>query len=138
MAIRQGGARAAKGNGLNGEKSGAFGAMMTFRRSAVGQRSCATSGKARRGVEKEQSYNGDPLKGVCPSGQRERAVNPSAQPTEVRILPPPLARSLARARRDRIAVVLVRSPARRRGLRSRTGGARGADELPRGRSPGAR
>ena len=26
--------------------------------------------------------------GVCPSGQRERAVNPSAQPTEVRILPP--------------------------------------------------
>jgi hypothetical protein len=27
---------------------------------------------------------------VCPSGQRERAVNPSAQPTEVRILPPPL------------------------------------------------
>ena len=28
-------------------------------------------------------------KGVCPSGQRERAVNPSAQPTEVRILPPP-------------------------------------------------
>ena len=30
------------------------------------------------------------LKGVCPSGQRERAVNPSAQPTEVRILPPPL------------------------------------------------
>jgi hypothetical protein len=26
---------------------------------------------------------------VCPSGQRERAVNPSAQPTEVRILPPP-------------------------------------------------
>src|SRR5438874_2398219 len=28
--------------------------------------------------------------GVCPSGQRERAVNPSAQPTEVRILPPPL------------------------------------------------
>src|SRR6185437_9087652 len=30
------------------------------------------------------------LEGVCPSGQRERAVNPSAQPTEVRILPPPL------------------------------------------------
>src|SRR5438309_651327 len=30
--------------------------------------------------------------GVCPSGQRERAVNPSAQPTEVRILPPPLPR----------------------------------------------
>ena len=30
--------------------------------------------------------------GVCPSGQRERAVNPSAQPTEVRILPPPLSR----------------------------------------------
>ena len=29
------------------------------------------------------------LPGVCPSGQRERAVNPSAQPTEVRILPPP-------------------------------------------------
>src|SRR5213075_2346456 len=28
--------------------------------------------------------------GVCPSGQRERAVNPSAMPTEVRILPPPL------------------------------------------------
>src|SRR6266540_5406655 len=36
-----------------------------------------------------QGYNGPPLKGVCPSGQRERAVNPSAQPTEVRILPPP-------------------------------------------------
>src|SRR4051812_20710969 len=32
------------------------------------------------------------LLGVCPSGQRERAVNPSAQPTEVRILPPPLGR----------------------------------------------
>ena len=31
-----------------------------------------------------------PPPGVCPSGQRERAVNPSAQPTEVRILPPPL------------------------------------------------
>ena len=30
-----------------------------------------------------------PALGVCPSGQRERAVNPSAQPTEVRILPPP-------------------------------------------------
>src|SRR3954447_11847407 len=30
-----------------------------------------------------------PPPGVCPSGQRERAVNPSAQPTEVRILPPP-------------------------------------------------
>src|SRR5690242_10404840 len=30
-----------------------------------------------------------PFPGVCPSGQRERAVNPSAQPTEVRILPPP-------------------------------------------------
>ena len=30
-----------------------------------------------------------PHLGVCPSGQRERAVNPSAQPTEVRILPPP-------------------------------------------------
>ena len=36
-----------------------------------------------------QSYNGA-SPGVCPSGQRERAVNPSAQPTEVRILPPPL------------------------------------------------
>ncbi len=34
-----------------------------------------------------------PLPGVCPSGQRERAVNPSAQPTEVRILPPPLSAS---------------------------------------------
>src|SRR4029079_11558938 len=31
--------------------------------------------------------------GVCPSGQRERAVNPSAQPTEFRILPPPLTAS---------------------------------------------
>ncbi len=29
--------------------------------------------------------------GVCPSGQRERSVKPSAQPTEVRILPPPFA-----------------------------------------------
>src|SRR2546430_4570132 len=29
------------------------------------------------------------LPGVCRSGQRERAVSPSAQPTEVRILPPP-------------------------------------------------
>lgn len=27
--------------------------------------------------------------GECPSGQRERAVNASAQPTQVRILPPP-------------------------------------------------
>ena len=36
------------------------------------------------------------FKGVCPSGQRERAVNPSAQPTEVRILPPPF--GLCRAR----------------------------------------
>ena len=33
-----------------------------------------------------QGYNRAP-QGVCPSGQRERAVNPSAQPTEVRILP---------------------------------------------------
>src|SRR5204862_594248 len=30
------------------------------------------------------------LPGVGPSGQRERAVNPSAHPTEDRILPPPL------------------------------------------------
>ena len=30
------------------------------------------------------------LSGVCPSGQRERSVKPPAQPTEVRILPPPL------------------------------------------------
>jgi hypothetical protein len=30
------------------------------------------------------------FQGVCPSGQRERSVKPSAQPTEVRILPPPL------------------------------------------------
>src|SRR5207245_7273534 len=36
-----------------------------------------------------RDYNAAPP-GVCPSGQRERAVNPSAQPTEVRILPPPL------------------------------------------------
>src|SRR2546425_4738343 len=28
--------------------------------------------------------------GGCPSGQRERAVNPSAKPSEVRILFPPL------------------------------------------------
>ncbi len=27
--------------------------------------------------------------GECPSGQRERAVNAPAQPTQVRILPPP-------------------------------------------------
>ena len=31
--------------------------------------------------------------GECPSGQRERTVNAPAQPTEVRILPPPLASS---------------------------------------------
>jgi hypothetical protein len=31
--------------------------------------------------------SGEP--GECPSGQRERAVNASAQPTQVRILPPP-------------------------------------------------
>jgi Holliday junction resolvase-like predicted endonuclease len=30
-----------------------------------------------------------PGPGECPSGQRERAVNASAQPTQVRILPPP-------------------------------------------------
>jgi hypothetical protein len=30
-----------------------------------------------------------PFPGECPSGQRERAVNASAQPTQVRILPPP-------------------------------------------------
>src|SRR5256714_1668357 len=41
-------------------------------------------------------YNAPPP-GVCPSGQRERAVNPSAQPTEVRILPPPLLLSARRA-----------------------------------------
>ena len=35
-----------------------------------------------------------PLQGVYPSGQRGRAVNPLAQPTEVRILPPPLSGSL--------------------------------------------
>jgi Holliday junction resolvase-like predicted endonuclease len=39
--------------------------------------------------------NGDPglestQLGECPSGQRERTVNAPAQPTEVRILPPPL------------------------------------------------
>jgi hypothetical protein len=34
-------------------------------------------------------YNGRPSAGVCPSGQRERSVKPPAQPTEVRILPPP-------------------------------------------------
>ena len=56
MAIRSRGVpERPKGNGLNGEKSGSFGTMMTFRRSAVGQRSCATSGKARRGVEKSKA-----------------------------------------------------------------------------------
>ena len=39
-------------------------------------------------VSHRPDYNALPP-GVCPSGQRERAVNPSAQPTEVRILPPP-------------------------------------------------
>ena len=39
-----------------------------------------------------RGYNCRPP-GVCPSGQRERAVNPSAQPTEVRILPPPSLRA---------------------------------------------
>src|SRR5262249_9265164 len=36
-------------------------------------------------------YNGRP-QGVYPSGQRGRAVTPLAEPTEVRLLPPPLAR----------------------------------------------
>src|SRR3954471_7942454 len=40
------------------------------------------------------------LPGVCPSGQRERAVNPSAQPTEVRILPPPLPQARCEASRS--------------------------------------
>src|SRR5207253_9990319 len=48
-------------------------------------------GKARRDGEATIRR---PSPGVCPSGQRERAVNPSAQPTEVRILPPPLRREV--------------------------------------------
>src|SRR6478672_3650938 len=49
------------------------------------------------------------LQGVCPSGQRERAVNPSAQPTEVRILPPPHA-SRPRLGRGRSLYVGTRFP----------------------------
>ena len=52
----------------------------------------ARSGSARPPSPRTYPYGSDynaPPPGVCPSGQRERAVNPSAQPTEVRILPPP-------------------------------------------------
>ena len=58
-----------------------------------------------------------PLPGVCPSGQRERAVNPSAQPTEVRILPPPLFCSPTTASR------LAASPLRRSRFSGRGDGA---------------
>ena len=40
-------------------------------------------------VTAEVGLESTPL-GECPSGQRERTVNAPAQPTEVRILPPPL------------------------------------------------
>ena len=45
--------------------------------------------RSRRSASQTGGYNARAPLGVCPSGQRERAVNPSAQPTEVRILPPP-------------------------------------------------
>src|SRR4029077_13510034 len=51
------------------------------------------------------------LPGVCPSGQRERAVNPSAQPTEVRILPPPLTRRVVLRRQYRGAGLAEITPA---------------------------
>src|SRR5207245_5040604 len=56
-----------------------------------------------------------PAPGVCPSGQRERAVNPSAQPTEVRILPPP-SRTTRRSAGGGAAG--ARRPGRRRGVRA--------------------
>ena len=55
--------------------------------------------RRRRNASQVGGYNPRSLKGVCPSGQRERAVNPSAQPTEVRILPPPLMNATRRPRR---------------------------------------
>src|SRR5262249_48664087 len=50
-----------------------------------------------------RGYNGPP-QGVYPSGQRGRVVNPLAQPTEVRILPPPLARFTGKSKLDRAQV----------------------------------
>src|SRR5207245_5844247 len=81
----------------------------------------AAPGKARRGGEERlesHSYN-PPSPGVCPSGQRERAVNPSAQPTEVRILPPPLARLLAVKRPKSCRRLSWSSPVARRGALER-------------------
>jgi len=43
-----------------------------------------------------------------PSGQRGRAVNPLAQPSQVRILPPPLSGALASARRRARQARLIR------------------------------
>src|SRR5205085_3302355 len=68
-------------------------------------RACAREAIGGRGTGGTRAYDGDVEAfheakatirrppGVCPSGQRERAVNPSAQPTEVRILPPPFLRA---------------------------------------------
>jgi hypothetical protein len=53
------------------------------------------------------------LAGVCPSGQRERSVKPPAQPTEVRILPPPFGRLPYSVRSD------LEEPAEARGEPSR-------------------
>src|SRR5262249_34677104 len=74
-------------------KSGAFGAMTTFPRSFFGHAVCPRRAKPAATCR----YN-PPFLGVCPSGQRERAVNPSAQPTEVRILPPPPSQTKPRLR----------------------------------------
>ena len=48
--------------------------------------------------------------GECPSGQRECAVNASAQPTQVRILPPPFRACLVPARRKQAFGVSRTSP----------------------------
>ncbi len=102
-------ARVAKGNGLNARKSGRFAAIMTFRRSPTGERHRprpAKPGAAAKSLE-SHSYN-PPSPGVCPSGQRERAVNPSAQPTEVRILPPPLRWEIRSAGKSgRVAAMII-------------------------------
>src|SRR6185369_12653199 len=61
---------------------------------------------ASAGSQPSRGYNGRPL-GVFPSGQRGRAVNPLALPSEVRILPPPLRRKV----RSRASVTTLRRSA---------------------------
>ena len=79
--------------------------------------------RGRQSAPQTRGYNADPPWGEFPSGQRGRAVNPLAQPSEVRILSPPFPRAFRRARKCPRRPKTARTFARRaRQLRSTQAG----------------